>query len=52
MTDKAKLAKALGASHVVEVGQKSIDGPLDMLALREEFSQRLRCLEETEEGDE
>ena len=40
--DKAKLAEALGASRVVEVGQKSIGGPLDMLALREEFSQRLR----------
>ncbi len=40
--DKAKLAEALGASRVVDVGQKSIGGPLDMLALREEFSHRLQ----------
>ncbi|HUP71021.1 MAG TPA: hypothetical protein VM142_14600 [Acidimicrobiales bacterium] len=40
--DKAKLAKALGALRVAEVGQKRIGGPLDLLALREEFNQRLR----------
>lgn len=40
--DKAKIAKALGASRVVEVGRKKIGGPLDLLALREEFNQRLR----------
>ncbi len=40
--DKGKIAKALGASRVVEVGPKNIGGPLDLLALREEFNQRLR----------
>ncbi len=40
--DKAKLAEGLGASRVVEVGQKKIGGPLDMLALREEFNERLQ----------
>jgi len=40
--DKAKLAEGLGASCVVEVGQKKIGGPLDMLALREEFNERLQ----------
>ncbi len=40
--DKAKLAKGLGASRVVDVGQKSIGGPLDMLALRQEFNERLQ----------
>lgn len=41
--DKAKLAKGLGASRVVEVGQTKIGGPLDMLALSEEFNELL-CL--------
>jgi hypothetical protein len=40
--DKSKIAKALGASRVVEVGPKTIGGPLDLLALRTEFNQRLR----------
>jgi DNA-binding transcriptional MerR regulator len=40
--DKAKLAEGLGASRVVEVGQKKIGGPLDMLALCEEFNERLQ----------
>ncbi len=40
--DKAKLAEGLGAHRVVEVGQKKIGGPLDMLALREEFNERLQ----------
>jgi len=40
--DKSKIAKALGASRVVEVSPKTIGGPLDLLALREEFNQRLR----------
>lgn len=40
--DKARLAEALGASRVVEVGQKRIGGPLDVLALRKEFNERLQ----------
>ena len=40
--DKTRLAKGLGASRVVDVGQKKIGGPLDMLALRQEFNERLR----------
>jgi hypothetical protein len=40
--DKSRIAKALGASRVVEVGQNSVGGPLDLLALREEFNRRLR----------
>ncbi len=40
--DKAELAKGLGAARVVEIGQRTIGGPLDMLALREEFNERLR----------
>lgn len=40
--DKAKIPEALGASRVVEVDRKKIGGPLDLLALREEFNQRLR----------
>ncbi len=40
--DKSRIAEALGASRVVEVGPKTIGGPLDLLALREEFNQRLR----------
>lgn len=40
--DKAKLAEGLGASRVVDVRQKEIGGPLDMLALREEFNERLQ----------
>lgn len=40
--DKARLARSLGASRVVEVGQKKIGGPLDMLALRQELNERLR----------
>lgn len=40
--DKARLAKELGASRVVEVEQKRIAGPLDMLALRKEFNDRLQ----------
>lgn len=40
--DKAKIAEALGASRVVDVRQKTIGGPLDLLALREEFEQRLQ----------
>ena len=40
--DKARLAKGLGATRVVEVDQRKIGGPLDMLALREEFKQRLQ----------
>jgi hypothetical protein len=39
--DKAKLAESLGAARVVDVGQKSIGGPLDLLALRQEFNERL-----------
>lgn len=40
--EKAKLAEALGASRVVEVGQRSVGGPLDLLSLRQEFNERLR----------
>lgn len=40
--DKARIAEALGASKVVDVGTKKIEGPLDLLALREEFNRRLR----------
>lgn len=40
--DKARIAEALGASRVVEVDSKKIGGPLDLLALRDEFSRRLR----------
>lgn len=40
--DKATLAEGLGASRVIEVGHRSIGGPLDMLALRHEFDVRLR----------
>jgi hypothetical protein len=40
--DKARLAEGLGASRVIDVDQRKIGGPLDMLALREEFNQRLQ----------
>ena len=40
--DTARIAEALGAARVVEVGPKRLGGPLDMLALREEFKRRLR----------
>jgi hypothetical protein len=40
--DKERLAKGLGASRVVEVEKRSIGGPLDLLALREEFTHRLQ----------
>ncbi len=40
--DKARLAAGLGAERVVEVGQQHLGGPLDMLALRQEFNERLR----------
>lgn len=40
--DKNKIAQALGASRVIDLEQKSLRGPLDLLALREEFKQRLR----------
>lgn len=40
--EKDRIAEALGASRVVEVGTKRVGGPLDLLALREEFGRRLR----------
>jgi hypothetical protein len=40
--DKVRIAEALGASRVVEVGTRKISGPLDLLALRDEFGRRLR----------
>lgn len=40
--EKVRIAEALGASKVVEVGTNKIGGPLDLLALREEFGRRLR----------
>lgn len=39
---KARLAEALGASKVIEVEHGRIRGPLDLLAMREEFGRRLR----------
>jgi hypothetical protein len=38
----ARIAEALGASRVTEAPQRTLGGPLDMLALRDEFKQRLR----------
>jgi hypothetical protein len=40
--DKARTAAALGASRAIEVARQRVGGPLDLLALREEFNQRLR----------
>lgn len=40
--DTARIAAAHGASRAVEFGRRRIAGPLDLLALREEFNQRLR----------
>lgn len=40
--EKTRIAEALGASRTVEVGTRKIGGPLDLLALREEFGRRLR----------
>ena len=40
--DKARIAEALGASRVVELGSSNAGGALDLLALREEVNQRLR----------
>lgn len=40
--DKAKIAEALGATRAVDLSSTAIGGPLDLLALREEFNQRLR----------
>ncbi len=40
--EKTRIADALGASRVVELGTKTIGGPLDLLALRNEFGRRLR----------
>jgi DNA-binding transcriptional MerR regulator len=40
--DESRIADALGASRVVELGSKTVGGPLELLALREEFNQRLR----------
>lgn len=39
-SDTAWIAETLGASRVVELESKAIGGPLDLLALREEFNQR------------
>lgn len=39
---KARIAEALGAARVVDVGPATIGGPLDLLALREDFGRRLR----------
>jgi hypothetical protein len=46
---KSKIAEALGASRVVEVGPKTIGGPLDLLALREEFARS--SLRHADSGD-
>lgn len=40
--DKERLAEALGAARVVDLKSGSVAGPLDMLALRDQFSARLR----------
>ena len=37
-----RLADALGAGRVEDVATGSVDGPLDLLALREGFDRRLR----------
>jgi DNA-binding transcriptional MerR regulator len=40
--EKKQIAEALGASRVVDLDQKKIRSPLDMLALRRDFDSRLR----------
>lgn len=40
--EKAKIVEALGASRVVDLDRGTVGGPLDLLALRAEFKQRLR----------
>ena len=40
--EKAKLSEALGAARMVEVKQRKIAGPMDMLALRQEVGERLQ----------
>jgi DNA-binding transcriptional MerR regulator len=40
--DKDRLAEALGAARVVDLKSGPVAGPLDMLALRDQFSARLR----------
>jgi len=40
--EKKKVAEALGATRVVELGPKRVRHPLDMLELRNEFDSRLR----------
>lgn len=40
--ETARIAEGLGAARVVEVRPKRLGGPLDVLALREEFKERLR----------
>lgn len=40
--ETARIAAALGATRTVELKGKRIGGPLDLLALRTEFNQRLR----------
>ena len=40
--EKARIAEALGASTIVQVVTQKVGGPLDLLALREEFGRRLR----------
>jgi DNA-binding transcriptional MerR regulator len=40
--EKTRIAEALGASTIVEADQKEVGSPLDLLALRENFNERLR----------
>lgn len=40
--EKVRLAKALGASRTVDTQTRAVGGPLDLLALRAEFTSRLR----------
>lgn len=40
--EKTWIAEALGASTIVELDQKEVGSPLDLLALRENFNERLR----------
>ena len=40
--EKTRIAEALGAATIVELDQKVIGSPLDLLALRENFNERLR----------
>jgi len=40
--EKVKIAQALGAARMIDVAQRAVGGPLDMISLRDEVSRRLR----------